>query len=373
MLDNDNSATGLFFTESQSTQSTWVSTDEGRFIYTQDTEKIYYGDSDEWIEVGTGGAPEAHNILSTSHGDTVTGSSVAGDLIYANATPKWTKLAKGTDGELLALQSGIPDWVGGAGNEGEVLTFESGVPTWSSTAAASSSFLLLSDTPANYTSDAKKVLVVNEAANAVAFASNMLWDETNDRLEISGGVVGAPLYSIRITTGTTGNRSCGSFKHKTSNDMADGFGSSLYFGIEDDMANESIASLGAVRSGADDTGSLVFRTYLTGSSSERVRINEEGLLVGGASDISCGGTHCLILQHGNAPTNWPNNAPVLFSDPRASGSGIYCLNIRNSDGTLLRLQQRNHIADASGGGGNVDIVVNGILDILQANGLMAGP
>ena len=34
----------------------------------------------------------AHNLLSATHGDTTTGSAVLGDIIYADATPKWTKL-----------------------------------------------------------------------------------------------------------------------------------------------------------------------------------------------------------------------------------------------------------------------------------------
>jgi hypothetical protein len=35
----------------------------------------------------------AHNLLSATHGDSTTGSAVLGDLIYADANPKWTKLA----------------------------------------------------------------------------------------------------------------------------------------------------------------------------------------------------------------------------------------------------------------------------------------
>ena len=35
----------------------------------------------------------AHNILSTTHGDTAAGSVVRGDIMYGNATPKWDRLA----------------------------------------------------------------------------------------------------------------------------------------------------------------------------------------------------------------------------------------------------------------------------------------
>ncbi len=53
----------------------------------------------------------AHDLLSATHSDTVTASPVAGDIIYANATPAWTKLAKSTDGRVLTLVSGYPAWV----------------------------------------------------------------------------------------------------------------------------------------------------------------------------------------------------------------------------------------------------------------------
>jgi len=49
--------------------------------------------------------PAAHNILSSSHGDTLADSVAAGDLLYGNATPKWARLAKSTDGKFLKLVS----------------------------------------------------------------------------------------------------------------------------------------------------------------------------------------------------------------------------------------------------------------------------
>jgi hypothetical protein len=52
----------------------------------------------------------AHNILSATHGDSTVGSATAGDIIYADANPKWTKLAKATDGWVLTLVSGLPAW-----------------------------------------------------------------------------------------------------------------------------------------------------------------------------------------------------------------------------------------------------------------------
>lgn len=57
----------------------------------------------------------AHNLLSATHGDTVSASVVAGDLLYGNATPKWARLAKGSDGQVLTMVSGAPAWAAAAG------------------------------------------------------------------------------------------------------------------------------------------------------------------------------------------------------------------------------------------------------------------
>jgi len=64
--------------------------------------------------------PMPHNLFSADHPDTVVGSPASGDIIYANATPKWTKLAKGDDDKVLTLKSGLPSWetpAGGAPSE----------------------------------------------------------------------------------------------------------------------------------------------------------------------------------------------------------------------------------------------------------------
>lgn len=49
-------------------------------------------------------------LLSSFHDDTLAASPVAGDLIYANATPKWARLPKGTDTHVLTMVAGAPAW-----------------------------------------------------------------------------------------------------------------------------------------------------------------------------------------------------------------------------------------------------------------------
>ena len=52
------------------------------------------------------------NILdSDSHGDTLTGTVVRGDLIVGNATPKWSRFAKGANGTILQMGANDPAWV----------------------------------------------------------------------------------------------------------------------------------------------------------------------------------------------------------------------------------------------------------------------
>jgi hypothetical protein len=51
-----------------------------------------------------------HYLLSATHPDTLADSVVAGDLLIGNATPKWARLAKGVNGQVLTLVSGLPAW-----------------------------------------------------------------------------------------------------------------------------------------------------------------------------------------------------------------------------------------------------------------------
>jgi hypothetical protein len=50
------------------------------------------------------------DLLSGFHGDALAAAVQAGDLIFGNATPKWARLAKGVDGQVLALVAGLPSW-----------------------------------------------------------------------------------------------------------------------------------------------------------------------------------------------------------------------------------------------------------------------
>lgn len=55
-------------------------------------------------------AAAAHNLLGTLHTDTTAGNPVQGDIIYADATPKWTKLPIGSTDDVLHVSGGLPAW-----------------------------------------------------------------------------------------------------------------------------------------------------------------------------------------------------------------------------------------------------------------------
>jgi hypothetical protein len=87
-----------------------------------------------------------------------------------------------------------------------------------------------------------------------------------------------PPLSVERTSSQT-NVSLGTslFKHKTSGDMADGFGGNFEFSIEDGAnVNNVIARVGAVRSGADNSGRLIFKTTSAGTDTEKMTILPNG-------------------------------------------------------------------------------------------------
>lgn len=48
-------------------------------------------------------------------------SNVAGDILYTDATPEWNRLAKGSDGQVLTLASGLPSWADAGGGAWEYI------------------------------------------------------------------------------------------------------------------------------------------------------------------------------------------------------------------------------------------------------------
>lgn len=76
-------------------------------FYADNSGNVYYGGI---ILGGASGATTPHNILSVTHADTLTASVVRGDVIIGNSTPKWSRLAHGTAGQVLTTDGTDVSW-----------------------------------------------------------------------------------------------------------------------------------------------------------------------------------------------------------------------------------------------------------------------
>jgi hypothetical protein len=87
-----------------------------------------------------------------------------------------------------------------------------------------------------------------------------------------------PLQAERTTTSLNANVIGSSrFLATTSLTIADGFGTSILFGIKGSGISETnIASIGAIRSGANNSGRLSFETFNAGTNSEKMTILPNG-------------------------------------------------------------------------------------------------
>jgi hypothetical protein len=86
-----------------------------------------------------------------------------------------------------------------------------------------------------------------------------------------------PLQVERTSASTNGALTSAIFTHTTSGDMVDGCGSVFSFRIKDNAGvDNNIAYIGAVRSGADNSGRLVFNTTNAGTESDKMTILPNG-------------------------------------------------------------------------------------------------
>lgn len=89
---------------------------------------------------------------------------------------------------------------------------------------------------------------------------------------------GFPVGKFTRETTSTSSISSGYLLHsKTSGNMADGFGGGIVFSIQDNIsAEENIATLYAIRDGADNSGAMTLNTYLNGTRTEKLRVDSVG-------------------------------------------------------------------------------------------------
>ena len=103
---NNNSQTISFAASpamSESTNYIWMPADgnAGQAIITDGSGVL------DWTDPSTS---FTHELLSVTHTDSLVSAATAGDIVFANATPKWDDLAIGASNEILRVSGGLPDW-----------------------------------------------------------------------------------------------------------------------------------------------------------------------------------------------------------------------------------------------------------------------
>jgi hypothetical protein len=128
------------------------------------------------------------------------------------------------------------------------------------------------------------------------------------------------IHTLERTTTAISNALFRTFniRNTTTQNMADGFGPGLVFEIKDDTsANTKISGIFSARSGADNSGRIIFETTNAGTDAEKMTIMPDGKVgigtaapatqldvVGGNVRIQSGST----LEYGNASTRIVGNS-----------------------------------------------------------------
>ena len=129
-------------------------------------------------------------------------------------------------------------------------------------------------------------------------SNNLFWDNTNGRLGVGtntptnhlhinapvgfDGFDAIPMLFVRNTAVTSSFVSSMIGLAKSTGNMTDGFGPRFLFSIADDTFGDrtnQIAAIGAVRSGADNSGSMIFQTSTTGTNTTKIQVFPTGNLL----------------------------------------------------------------------------------------------
>jgi hypothetical protein len=186
------------------------------------------------------------NALSPIYGGTGLTSYTTGDLIYASATNTLAKRAIGTDGQVLAVVSGVPTWSSPAAFG--VTTFSGGT-TGLTPATATLGAITLGGTLASGNGGTGLTSFTNGGAVYATSTSTL----TTGTLPVASGGTGA----VTLTGVLYGNGSS-AFTAATGSEIATAIGSSA-------VTNATNAANVAIATGSSATNYLAFVTATTGN------------------------------------------------------------------------------------------------------------
>ena len=152
-----------------------------------------------------------HNLLSTTHTDTLAASPIKGDLVYGNSTPKWAVLAGPTASNEMYVLTNTPS--GGVAQEEVWATLDSslvtaGAPRWIKVSKTYADFSDpgTSKTINIYTLPAKATMQRSGMNHAVAWTGGTpgaLTLSLDDDLPITGATYAGAYLSLRDAPSTT--------------------------------------------------------------------------------------------------------------------------------------------------------------------------
>lgn len=181
---------------------------------TYDVYMVVGGNPNSSVLILSGVAAGAHNLLSTTHPDTLAATVVRGDLVVGNSTPKWARFAKGTANQVLRMD--------GAGTD----------PGWGAVADAALSANVALLNAANAWSSAQtfnSTATFNGAARFAVFSftgTQTLSGERFISIDVSGGVATAK-FPAAPTTGDWYYITDTNLNANTNNITLDGNGKNL--------------------------------------------------------------------------------------------------------------------------------------------------
>lgn len=180
-------------------------------------------------------------------------------------------------------------------------------------------------------------------------ANTWIWGDGSYNVEIPNGnldVTGSfsavlssfPVATFeRTTTGTNAHAGTLLVELTTTNDMVDGFGPDLKFRITDPGLTHDIASVGAERDGADDSGKMFFSTYKDGVNGTKMTIDADGNVAIPTGNLSVSHTAFPAADLERTTTDTTGHKAVIKIKVTSSG------NMADTFGPTVRFQTEDEL------------------------------